>query len=173
MSNEKSSSRSQISEDTSDNEVGNGEKPTNATETAFNQPTPGPEKRTVAQVMGEIVWLLSQSPQHKNFFISDLEWLVMTPILLNQFRIFYAPDRPIGVALWAYVNERVDERLSGGNARLAPADWKSGDILWLVDIVAPYGGQEEMLKDLKVKVFPEREINFLSIKNNNPIVNEY
>jgi len=140
------------------------ETPVSTNESAFNQPTPGPEKRTVAQVMGEIVWLLSQSPQHKNFFIADLEWLVMTPILLNQFRIFYAPDRPIGVAFWAYVNERVDERLSGGNARLAPADWKSGDILWLVDIVAPYGGQEEMLQDLKVKVFPEQPIKVFTLK---------
>jgi cytolysin-activating lysine-acyltransferase len=142
-------------------------------ESAFNHPTPGPEKRTVAQVMGEIVWLFSQSPQHKNFFIADLEWLVMTPILLNQFRIFYAPDRPIGVAFWAYVNERVDERLSGGNARLAPADWKSGDILWLVDIVAPYGGQEEMIKDLKVKVFPEREIKALGLENNQLTIKTY
>ncbi|MBC7871098.1 MAG: toxin-activating lysine-acyltransferase [Chitinophagaceae bacterium] len=60
--------------------------------------------------------------RHKNLFISDLEWLVMTPILLKQFRVFYAPDRPIGVALWAYVNEEVEKRLMTGAARLAPAD---------------------------------------------------
>ncbi|WP_371818808.1 toxin-activating lysine-acyltransferase [Rhodomicrobium sp. Az07] len=44
-----------------------------------------------------------------------------------------------------------------------PADWKSGNKLWLVDIVAPFGGQDAMLTDLKEKVFPEREASFLGV----------
>jgi cytolysin-activating lysine-acyltransferase len=50
-----------------------------------------------------------------------------------------------------------------GNARLAPNDWKSGDILWLVDIVAPFGGQEQMIKDLKEKVFAGVALNMLAV----------
>ncbi|MBT3071897.1 toxin-activating lysine-acyltransferase [Rhodomicrobium sp. Az07] len=86
----------------------------------FTLPTPGGKDKTVATLLGEVCWLFSQSPKHKNFFISDLEWLVMTPILLRQIRVFYAPDRPIGVALWAFVNDLVEERLKSGHARLAP-----------------------------------------------------
>jgi cytolysin-activating lysine-acyltransferase len=134
----------------------------------FTEPTPGGKEKTVAQLFGEIVWLFSQSPKHKNFFISDLEWLVMTPILLKQFRVFYAPDRPIGVALWAYVNDEVEQRLMTGNARLAPADWKGGEKLWLVDIIAPYGGHDAMIADLKEKVFAGREMRFLGLDNGKP-----
>jgi len=119
--------------------------------------------KTVSAVLGEIVWVLSQSRVHKNFFISDLEWLVMTPVLLKQVRIFYAPDRPIGVAFWATVNEEVETRLLSGSARLAPQDWKSGDRLWLVDLVAPFGGYEAMMTDLKEKVFPDRQFKFLAL----------
>jgi hypothetical protein len=36
----------------------------NLSSTAFNKPTPGPKQRTVAEVLGEIVWLFSQSPRH-------------------------------------------------------------------------------------------------------------
>lgn len=43
---------------------------------------------------------------------------------------------------------------------MRPEDWKSGDKLWVVEIIAPFGGAEEMLKDLKMKVFPEREIKY-------------
>jgi len=50
-------------------------------------------------VLGEIVWLMSQSSLHKQFFISDLEWFVMTPVLLQQFRTYYATDKPVGVVL--------------------------------------------------------------------------
>lgn len=63
--------------------------------------------KTVSAVLGEIVWLMSQNPPHKQFFISDLEWLAMTPVLQQQFRLFYAQNKPIGVLLWAEVNGEV------------------------------------------------------------------
>ena len=151
-------------DDTNDNGAGVAGAPEQtAGGSPFTLPTPGGKEKTVSQLFGEIVWLFSQSPKHKNFFVSDLEWLVMTPIMLRQFRVFYAPDRPIGVALWGYVNDAVEERLKTGQARMAPADWKSGETLWLVDIVAPFGGHDAMIKDLKEKVFPERELKYLGL----------
>jgi cytolysin-activating lysine-acyltransferase len=105
----------------------------------------------------------SQSPLHKQFFISDLEWLVMTPVLLQQFRLFYDQSKPIGVAFWATVNEEVEQRLAAGTTRLRPQDWKAGDRLWVVEVIAPFGGAEEMVKDLKAKVFPQREMKFLAV----------
>jgi cytolysin-activating lysine-acyltransferase len=127
----------------------------------FNKPAPEGAAKKVSEVPGEIVWLMSQSPLHKQFFISDLEWLVMTPVLLQQFRMFYDKDKPIGVVLWATVNEEVEERLAAGTSRLRPQDWKSGDRAWVVEVIAPFGGAEEMVKDLKTKVFPTRELKFL------------
>jgi len=140
-------------------------------ETAFSEPTPGGQK-TVANMMGEIVWLLTQSQAHKNFFLSDLEWLVMTPLMLQQFRVFYADDRPVGVALWAHVNEDVEKRLMAGNARLAPNDWKSGDRLWLVDLVAPFGGHDAMLQDLKSQVFQTQVFKYLGQEDGKAVVRE-
>jgi cytolysin-activating lysine-acyltransferase len=60
-----------------------------------------PPSKTVAQVLGEIAWLMTQSPRHKVIPFGDLEWLVMPAILLRQFRIFYNGEQPVGVALWA------------------------------------------------------------------------
>lgn len=65
-------------------------------------PQPGAPK-TVAQMLGEIVWLMTQSPVHKQLFIGDLEWFCMPAILLEQFRIFYGPNSPAAVALWTSV----------------------------------------------------------------------
>ncbi|MBW4617626.1 MAG: toxin-activating lysine-acyltransferase [Desmonostoc vinosum HA7617-LM4] len=158
--------QAQKGNNTANNSSGNPKEQTSGG-SIFTEPTPGGNQKTVATLFGEVVWLFTQSPKHKNFFLFDLEWLVMTPIMFKQFRVFYATDRPIGVALWAYVNEEVEKRLMAGNARLTPNDWKSGDRLWLVDIIAPYGGQEEMIKDLKEKVFPNREITFLAFAESN------
>jgi cytolysin-activating lysine-acyltransferase len=67
------------------------------------------------------------------------------------------------VAFWATVNAEVEERLAAGTTRLRPQDWKSGEALWVVEVIAPFGGAEEMAKDLKAKVFAERELKFLAI----------
>ena len=107
----------------------------------------GPAK-TVSQVMGEITWLMTQSPRHKSIALGDLEWLLMPAILLKQFRIYYSGERPVGVALWALVDDTVAKRIDGGDRLLAAAEWKSGPHLRIIDVVAPFGGEAEMRKQI-------------------------
>jgi cytolysin-activating lysine-acyltransferase len=103
-----------------------------------------PPSKKVAQVLGEIAWLMTQSPRHKVIPFGDLEWLVMPAILLRQFRIFYSGEQPVGVALWALADELVARRIDAGETRLAAVEWKSGSKLRIIDIVAPFGGEAEM-----------------------------
>jgi cytolysin-activating lysine-acyltransferase len=137
----------------------------------LTRPVPGGQNRTFSQVFGEIAWLLTQSPSHKTFFLSDLEWMVMQPILLEQFRIFYDDKKPIGVAFWAFANDEVAGRLAQGGARLRPDDWKSGTTPWLVEIVTPYTGavalkfNEILFADLKRHVFPDRPLSVRVLKD--------
>jgi cytolysin-activating lysine-acyltransferase len=100
--------------------------------------------KTVAQVLGEIVWLMTQSPRHKAMPLGDLEWLAMPAILLRQFRIFYQGERPVGVVLWALADELVARRIEAGDRRLTAVEWKSGPSLRIVELVAPFGGEAEM-----------------------------
>lgn len=118
-------------------------------------PSPSSEQpKTVSHILGEITWLLSQSPLHKNLFISDLEWFVMPAILLEQFRLYPGPNgQPAGLILWASVSEEVQARLENNQPKLAPQDWKSGPNLWLIEMVAPFGGQEEMIAEASATIF--------------------
>jgi cytolysin-activating lysine-acyltransferase len=100
--------------------------------------------KTVAQVLGEITWLMTQSPRHKAMALGDLEWLVMPAILLRQFRIFYKGEQPVGVALWALADDLVAKRIDAGDRRLTAVEWKSGTALRIVEIVAPFGAEAEM-----------------------------
>jgi cytolysin-activating lysine-acyltransferase len=114
-------------------------------------------------VLGEVTWLMSQSPLHKQFFISDLEWLVMTPMMLQQFRLFYDQTKPVGVVFWASLSEEVEARLATGSARMRPRDWKSGDRLWVLEVIAPFGKGEEMVRDLKARVFGGKEMKVIAV----------
>jgi cytolysin-activating lysine-acyltransferase len=109
----------------------------------------GSPSKTVAQVLGEITWLMTQSPRHKAIPLGDLEWLLMPAILLRQFRIFYKGEQPVGVALWALVDDLVAKRIDTGDKRLAAVEWKSGTNMRIIDIVAPFGGEAEMREQLK------------------------
>lgn len=119
---------------------------------------------TVAHAFGEIVWLMTQSPLHKHFALADLEWMVMPPLLLSQFRLFYDKDRPVGAALWAFLSPEAEAKLSV-NPRLRPDEWKSGDTCWVIDLIAPGANSENklagiMLTDLQRTVLNGRSFKF-------------
>lgn len=116
--------------------------------------------KTVSQMLGEIVWLMSQSPVHKQLFIGDLEWFAMPAILLEQFRIFYGPNAPAAVAFWAMVSEETEQRLEGGAHKLRADEWQGGDRPWLIELVAPFGAHDEILADLSKSVFEGRPFKF-------------
>lgn len=115
---------------------------------------PSGTDKTIAAVLGEIVWLMSQSAEFKQYLISDLEWLVMPPILLRQFRLFYHQGRPVAVVLYARVSSEVEKRMDAGVPTLRPDHWQSGEKVRIVKIISPFEEGEkfadETLKSLPI-----------------------
>jgi cytolysin-activating lysine-acyltransferase len=112
---------------------------------------------TVSHLLGEMTWVLTQSPLHRGFQLGDLEWLVMPALILRQFYIFREGDRPVGFALWAKCNSVAEAKLERGMVepenRLTPEEWNSGTAIWLVDLIAPFADatnkhREIMIADL-------------------------
>jgi len=118
-------------------------------------------QRTPLDVIPEVLWLLTQSPQHKFMFLADLEWYFLPPFRHRQFRVFHKDKAPIAFVSWAYVSEEVEERLKSGATRLKPEDWRSGENLWLIDLCVPFGGGEFILKELREKVFKGQKVKTL------------
>ena len=105
---------------------------------------PARQARMAAASFGEIVGVLMRSPHYRHYSLADLEWLVVPPLLANQFTLAASRTKeggipaPIGVALWARVSDEVDKKLSTGldrPVRLRPDEWTSGETLWLIDAV--------------------------------------
>lgn len=129
-------------------------------------PTGAP--RTVAEALGQIVWLLSQSPIHRELKIKDLEWSFMPPVLFEQFRIFrfgplpgiddpakLAPagldkkaieQLPLGVAIWAKLSAEAEAKLEKGE-HLTVEEWRSGDRVWLVEMISPFATPQNKLSE--------------------------
>lgn len=109
---------------------------------------------TVSHILGEITWLLSQSPLHRTLSIGDLEWLVMPALIHQQFYLFRDGDQPVGLALWAKCGPEAARKLDKGmiepENRLTLDEWSSGDQLWLVDLVAPFANAENRQRELMI-----------------------
>lgn len=126
-----------------------------------------------AEVLGDVVWLMTHSANHKHLFIADLEWLVMPPVMLRQFRLVRGKDKPQAFVTWALLNEEAEQRLVAGHTRLKPSDWNSGDRAWIVDLIAPFGGQEAVLKEIKQRLFADKPLKLLQpSKDGQPLAGE-
>ena len=112
-------------------------------------------------LLGPVIWLYMHAPSHKHLFLTDIEWMIIPPMALNQYKLYMKEEAPLAYASWALVDEETEKRLLSGRIRLAPKDWKSGDRLWLIDLVAPFGGGKDVLKDIRDNVFPSRPIKQL------------
>ena len=117
-------------------------------------------------LLGPVSWLYMNDKGHRHLFVTDLEWLVLPPLVLNQCKLYVKGDAPVAYASWAFVSDVVAQRLASGNNRLAPGEWKSGENLWVLDICAPFGGVVELVKDLKENVHKGKQINTISIGPN-------
>lgn len=111
-----------------------------------------------------MIGFLCHSQWHKFLFISDIEWLVLPPVALGQYRLLRRNGQPIAYASWACVSQEVDARLEAGNLRLRPGDWASGDQWWLIDFVVPANESEAVFTALRDQVFKDRQIKALQLR---------
>lgn len=115
-----------------------------------------------AMVVGQVCGLMTMSPAHKHLFVADLEWALMPPVLLRQFSMVRRNNRLAAFVSWAAVSDEVDARLQQGIARMKPADWRSGNHLWIVDVIAPFGGAEDIVAQVREKVFVGKTVKVLA-----------
>lgn len=109
----------------------------------------------VAAILGHVVWLMSQSSKHKHLTLIDMDWLVVPALINRQFKLYRLDGKPFAYASWAYVSLDVVQRVAVEGGNLSAGEWMCGDEAWLVDVVAPFGGAEGVLREMKAKGISE------------------
>jgi hemolysin-activating ACP:hemolysin acyltransferase len=104
--------------------------------------------------MAQVVLAMVSASRYKHCTIAELQHLVIEPLLRDRVAIATAAPKDaaapslsdgqvVGVAIWAKVSAEVDakirEQIKAGvfPIRLKPEDWASGDLVWLLDVIAP------------------------------------
>lgn len=109
-------------------------------------------------MLGPALWLYSNSPDKKYMFVGDMQWLLLPPVVLDQCRLYTKNGIPWAFITWAKVSDAIHQRLSSGVAKIAPHEWNSGEHIWIIDMVAPFGGIEACIDDLRTSLLANHRI---------------
>ena len=112
-------------------------------------------------VVGNVAWLYMRSQIHKHYFLQDMESRVLPPVMKGQCKLYLQTKTgglPMAFVSWAYLSEEAEENYCA-TQRIAPKDWNSGENIWLVDMIAPHGGEVAIVKELYHKIFEKKAIH--------------
>lgn len=128
-----------------------------------------------AQSFAQIVAVLMRDRNFRNMRLSDLEWLVLPPVMSGQFSLGQAPVPPakgkapteggvlvpVAVAMWARVSNEIDKRLSENldkPVRLGVGEWATGDNIWLMAIAGDQKALPKFLEQLVANQFKGQRV---------------
>lgn len=129
----------------------------------------------VRESFGKVVMAMMALPRYRHQSLADLQHLVLDPLIRDRVAIAYPagaekselPDIS-GLAIWASVSEEIDvkirDQIKSGTwpVRLKAEDWASGNINWLLDVIAPdqkttasvLGNFQQVVKDGELRLHP-------------------
>lgn len=114
-------------------------------------------KADAAGAFGRVVWLMALSPVHRRWEVAFLEDAVMQPIRLKQFKLYMKDDVPVAYVSWAGLSDDAEQNFLSNYGRPRAKDWASGENLWIMDVITPFGGREAVIGDLIQNVFADRK----------------
>lgn len=104
------------------------------------------------ETFGKIALSMTNLPRYRHLSIMDLTLVLLNPLLRDRVAVASQKsskdmveniDTSFGIAIWASVSEEVDKKIREQIAasvfpiNMKAEDWNSGDINWLMDVIAP------------------------------------
>ena len=100
-------------------------------------------------ILEKVLHILSLSNLHKNMSFKDIKRLIIPPLKLGQYRIYEDKEVPLCFASWGMLSDIASEGFKNRTRLLQAEDWNSGDNLWLITVVCPFGGARKAMKRLE------------------------
>jgi cytolysin-activating lysine-acyltransferase len=136
-------------------------------------------QNSAAESFAQIVGLLMRDRHFRGMPLGDLEWLLVPPIVANQYALAKAPAAlpavpgaksatplqgrvvPVAVAIWACVSDSIDKAMTenpGGHPKLRAADWTSGENVWIMTLAGNPKSFPKFLEQLAAREFKGKKV---------------
>lgn len=108
-----------------------------------------------AEVFGSAAWLWMHSAEHRDVPLLLLSTLLLPALKNAQFVLASENGKPVFYLSWAWLSAEAETRyLSQPPQSMRIEDWTSGDRLWLLDWIAPFGHTRTMRTLIGRRLFP-------------------
>jgi cytolysin-activating lysine-acyltransferase len=122
---------------------------------------------TEAEVLGSTAWLWMHSQKHREIPLHVLSTLLLPAIKHQQFILISEHGKPIFYLSWANLSAEAEARYIKNPAYAMPQeDWNSGDRMWILDWVAPFGHTKVVSRLLEQRLFTNRWMRSLYHRGN-------
>ena len=115
--------------------------------------------------LGKLSWLWMNSPLHHSWSMDLAAKFLLPAIEHQQIHIEERDGMPVAFCSWAWLSADAEMRylLDATDVRLE--DWQSGDRLWFMDWLAPFGGRDSwnLVRAMKAR-FPDQVGRSLHVK---------
>jgi cytolysin-activating lysine-acyltransferase len=109
-----------------------------------------------AEVLGSAVWLWMHSARHKQMPLLTLPTILLPAIKQRQFILAAEAGQPVFYMSWANLSYEAEQRYLEHPLHLGEDEWNSGDRMWILDWVAPFGHSRAMSRLLENQLFANR-----------------
>jgi cytolysin-activating lysine-acyltransferase len=115
-----------------------------------------------AEALGSIVWLWMHSEMHSAETVQGLSSMLLAPLHNDQYILGLQAGKPIFFASWARFSLEAEQKyIASSGGFIDGQAWLSGDRLWFLDWVAPFGHTKLLKKTLNERCFPHTCGRFL------------
>lgn len=106
----------------------------------------------ILRVFGEVAFLAFYSELYGEWSARAIARSFEPPVYLKQFNVYRAKNVPRGIVTWALLNEDAEKKHISGDGLESFEEWQSGEQLWIMDIMAPWGHGRDIIENIKATV---------------------
>lgn len=105
-------------------------------------------------VVGEVIGLMAESEWHCRYSPEDIDRLITPAVYYDRARCYFDAETEdlVGFITWTFLRPEAEKGYIEGTRLLQSEDWTTGPSdgnLWIIDMVAPFGGVREMARTTK------------------------
>jgi len=101
------------------------------------------------RIFSDAMYLASYFKYYDNWRMVAFKRFLLMPIVKEQYFLFRNNDMPVMFLSYAFVNDDAIKELTSGERSIRSDEWKSGDNLFIPDIISPFGLKASWIKHIR------------------------
>ncbi|MFC5550775.1 toxin-activating lysine-acyltransferase [Massilia aerilata] len=132
------------------------------------------QAQSTVQSLGALTQIMTASKAHQTRDMAYFRHVINSLLAHDQIVILYnARKEAVAYYCWAFLAPDVEKRvISTGQWNLHISEWNEGTSLWLVDLAAPFGHINMVVRNMKQRFITQPRIRYGRIQATRYVVRE-